>query len=58
MVNSHPIISHIVLKSDLPFACPPKNVESLAHPKVFLTFKNDQATCPYCSLEYVLKDDQ
>lgn len=45
-------ISH----QDLPFACPPPNMPQLAHPKVFLNFKEKVTTCPYCGTTYVIDD--
>lgn len=52
-------ISHwIVSKQDLPFYCPVPNSD-IAHPKVFLDFsKSSSAICPYCSMNYVLKNDK
>ncbi len=45
-----------VSHSDLPLACPNELTgEGIAHPKVFLTFENGRAVCPYCGTEYVLE---
>ncbi|MCH9756180.1 MAG: zinc-finger domain-containing protein [Gammaproteobacteria bacterium] len=48
-----------VRPSDLPLSCP-SNTSVLwnAHPKVYLPIdKTGEETCPYCGIQYVLKDD-
>lgn len=48
-----------VARVDLPLSCPMKNMRIWdAHPQVYLPIeKTGRATCPYCSAEYVLKDE-
>ncbi len=43
----------------LPLSCPGEHMRIWdAHPKVFLPIeKTGHAVCPYCSAEYVLKND-
>ncbi len=57
MANNTNRVSHyIVYKKDLPFYCPPKN-STISHPKVFLDLnKKSSALCPYCSMNYILKE--
>ena len=46
-----------VSRSDLPLVCPNKLIENgIAHPRVFLTFEDGRAVCPYCGTEYILKN--
>ena len=46
----------LVLKKEIPFHCPPKNVKTWnMHPKVFLSFsKEGKSKCPYCGANYQL----
>ena len=56
--NSATTVHHIT-RNDLPLSCPlPSASQWNAHPRVFLTLdENGMATCPYCSNQYILKDD-
>lgn len=48
-----------VTRADLPLPCPMLNAKVWnAHPRVYLPIeKTGRAICPYCSAEYVLKDE-
>ena len=48
-----------VTRADLPLSCPMPGMQLWnSHPRVYLAIeKTGQAVCPYCSAEYVLKDD-
>jgi uncharacterized Zn-finger protein len=48
-----------IKKSDLPLSCPTKDMEVWnAHPKVYLPIESTgEATCPYCSSHFILKND-
>lgn len=50
---------HQITRKDLPLSCPmPSASQWNAHPRVFLTLDEDgKATCPYCSTQYILKDE-
>ncbi len=46
-----------VARSDLPLACPNRLVgEGIAHPRVFLSFEDGRAVCPYCGTEYLIEE--
>ena len=48
-----------VSRRDLPLSCPNANTDVASlHPRVYISLqrKGDQATCPDCGAEYVLKD--
>jgi len=45
-----------VTEKDLPLCCPTPEMQLWhSHPRVYLTFTNGKATCPYCGAEYTLK---
>ena len=48
-----------VTRADLPLSCPMPGMQLWnSHPRVYLAIeKTGRAVCPYCSAEYVLKDD-
>jgi uncharacterized Zn-finger protein len=50
---------HQITRKDLPLSCPmPSASQWNAHPRVFLTLDAEgKATCPYCSTQYILKDE-
>ena len=56
--NASTIVHHIT-KNDLPLSCPlPSASQWNAHPRVYLTLDQEgTATCPYCSTQYILKND-
>jgi len=44
-----------ITKQDLPLCCPMNDTEIYnAHPRVYLTFENNEANCPYCNTKYIL----
>lgn len=49
-----------VTRKDLPLACPmPDMYVWNAHPRVYLPIEQTgREICPYCSAEYVLKNDE
>lgn len=48
-----------VTQTDLPLSCPlPEMAVWNAHPRVYLPIESSgKAMCPYCSAEFVLKND-
>ena len=46
----------VISNKDLPFHCPPKEVQKWnMHPKVFLSFDaQGKTSCPYCGANYEL----
>jgi uncharacterized Zn-finger protein len=50
--------THTVTTKDLPLSCPMPGMRIHdAHPKVFLPIETTgQATCPYCSVTFILQD--
>ncbi len=50
---------HFITKNDLPLSCPlPSASQWNAHPRVFLMLdEENRATCPYCSMVYILQQD-
>jgi len=50
---------YVVTKNDLPLSCPlPDMTIWNAHPRVYLPIETTgKAICPYCSAEFVLKND-
>ena len=57
--TAQPTMIHRITRNDLPLSCPmPSASQWNAHPRVFLTLDKDgKATCPYCSTQYILKDE-
>jgi uncharacterized Zn-finger protein len=51
--------SYDVTLAELPVSCPPADMRVWdAHPRVYLPIeKTGRAICPYCSAEFVLKDE-
>jgi len=48
-----------VSRGDLPLSCPNSGTDPASlHPRVYIPLKKagDQAVCPYCGAEYLLKD--
>ncbi|NOY17156.1 MAG: zinc-finger domain-containing protein [Gammaproteobacteria bacterium] len=50
---------HSITQNDLPLCCPlPSASQWNAHPRVFLRLDEEgRATCPYCSMVYVLQQE-
>jgi uncharacterized Zn-finger protein len=48
-----------ITEADLPLSCPPADKRVWdAHPRVYLPIEaTGNILCPYCSAEYILKDD-
>ena len=48
----------LVSKNEIPFHCPPKDVETWnMHPRVFLSFSEEgKSKCPYCGANYQLAE--
>lgn len=49
--------TRVVTQADLPLACPTPDMTLWnEHPRVFLPIaKTGEATCPYCSMHYILQ---
>ncbi len=54
--NAPPLTPQIIDKKQLPLHCPLENQSSWnLHPRIYLSFKKGEATCPYCGTRYKLK---